>query len=86
MWQWIVKHRADVELVASCWLAVQVAAGMPTPRDTSSTAYKWAFNVAHAVTNLPRLLSTAFPEAGWVTVLFGNKAGGQAPGNGGAKS
>jgi hypothetical protein len=75
MWQWIVTHRADVELVAGCWLAVQIASGMPTPRDTSSTAYKWAFNVAHSVTNLPRLLATAFPEVGWIAALFGVPAG-----------
>ncbi len=78
MWQWIVTHRADAELVASCWLAVQVAAGMPTPRDTSGTAYKWAFNVAHSVTNLPRLLATAFPEVSWIAALFGVKPAGEA--------
>lgn len=75
MWRLIVTHRADVELVAAFWLAVQIASGMPTPRDTSSNTYKWAFNVAHSITNLPRLLATAFPEVGWVSALFGLPAG-----------
>lgn len=84
MWPWIVMHHADVELVAACWLAVQIAAGMPTPRDSSSTTYKWAFNVAHSITNLPRLLATAFPEVSWVAAVFGVKHEG-GPGNGGVK-
>lgn len=83
MWGWLASHRADVELAAACWLAVQVAAGMPTPRVDSSTAYKWAFNVAHSVTNLPRLLATAFPEVSWVVALFGVKQGSEEPTTGG---
>ena len=71
MWEFLLTHRADAELVGVCWLAVQIAAGMPTPRDASSTAYKWAFNVAHSVMNLPRLFATAFPEVSWVAALFG---------------
>lgn len=78
MWQWIVTHRADAELVGACWLAVQIAAGMPTPRESSSTAYRWAFNVAHSFTNLPRLLATAFPEVSWIAALFGSSAGKSA--------
>ncbi|MGH9740562.1 MAG: hypothetical protein ACRD4X_18540 [Candidatus Acidiferrales bacterium] len=94
MWQWIVTHRGDAELVALCWLAVQVAAGMPTPRESSSTAYKWAFNVAHSFTNLPRLLATAFPEVSWIAAFFGLPAAqarvksadsGQTTGGGSAK-
>jgi hypothetical protein len=83
MWAWLMNHRADVEFVAACWLAVQIAAGMPTPRDSSSTAYKWAFNVAHSFTILPRLLATAFPEVGWIAALFGVKAADSTPTNGG---
>ncbi|HVB87864.1 MAG TPA: hypothetical protein VNK23_14485 [Candidatus Dormibacteraeota bacterium] len=71
MWQFLLAHRADAELIGVCWIAVQIAAGMPTPRDASNTAYKWAFNVAHSFTNLPRLLATAFPEVNWVAALFG---------------
>lgn len=71
MWEFLLAHRADAELIGVCWLTVQIAAGMPTPRDASSTAYKWAFNVAHSMTNLPRLLTTAFPEVGWIAALFG---------------
>ncbi|MGH9687740.1 MAG: hypothetical protein ACRD5K_11680 [Candidatus Acidiferrales bacterium] len=87
MREWIVTHRADAELVAACWLAVQIAAGMPTPREPSSTAYKWAFNVAHSFTNLPRLLATAFPEVSWIAALFGVKSAdiGQPTGGGSAK-
>lgn len=94
MWQWLVTHRADAELAALCWLAVQIAAGMPTPRESSSTAYKWAFNVAHSFTNLPRLLATAFPEVSWIAALFGLHAAqagvksadsGQITGGGSAK-
>jgi hypothetical protein len=75
MVEWIVTHRTDTELVAACWLAVQIAAGMPTPRDSSSTIYKWIFNVAHSITNLPRLLATAFPEVSWIAALFGVNPG-----------
>jgi len=71
VWQSLSAHRQDAELIAACWLAVQFAAGMPTPRDSSSTAYKWAFNVAHSLINLPRLLATAFPEVAWIAALFG---------------
>jgi len=71
MWEFLLTHRADAELVGVCWMAVQIAAGMPTPRENSSTAYKWAFNVAHSLTNLPRLLATAFPEVSWIAALFG---------------
>lgn len=71
MWEFLLAHRADAELVGICWLAVQIASGMPTPRDASSTAYKWAFNVAHSLTNIPRLLATAFPEVSWIAALFG---------------
>ncbi len=87
MWQWLVMHRSDAELVAACWLAVQIAAGMPTPRATSSTAYTWAFNVAHSLTNLPRLLATAFPEVSWVAALFGvdSASAGQTKGGGPAR-
>jgi len=78
MWDFLLTHRADAELVGAVWLAVQIAAGMPTPRDASGTAYKWAFNVAHSVTNLPRLLATAFPQVSWIAALFGVPAGGSA--------
>jgi hypothetical protein len=71
VWQSLSAHRQDVELIAACWLAVQFAAGMPTPRESSSIAYKWAFNVAHSLINLPRLLATAFPEVTWIAAVFG---------------
>jgi hypothetical protein len=71
MWEFLLAHRVDAELVGVCWLAVQIAAGMPTPRDASGNAYRWVFNVAHSFTNLPRLLATAFPEVTWVAALFG---------------
>jgi hypothetical protein len=76
MWEFLLAHRADAELIGACWLAVQIAAGMPTPRDASGTAYKWLFNVAHSLTNLPRLFATAFPEVSWVAALFGVPANG----------
>jgi hypothetical protein len=70
VWQSLSAHRPDVELIAACWLAVQLAAGMPTPRESSSIAYKWAFNVAHSLINLPRLLATAFPEVTWIAAIL----------------
>ncbi|MGA9883578.1 MAG: hypothetical protein WBQ34_07660 [Candidatus Acidiferrales bacterium] len=87
MWEFLSTHRAQAELVGVCWLAVQIAAGMPTPCDASSTAYKWTFNVAHSLTNLPRLLATTFPEVSWIAALFGVKSAdtGQSTRGGSAK-
>ncbi|MGO9590546.1 MAG: hypothetical protein ACLP3K_10945 [Candidatus Acidiferrales bacterium] len=74
MWEWIVAHKHEIEIVGVCWFAVQMAAGMPTPNGsgpTSSWWYRWLFNIAHSVTNLPRLLSTTFPQVAWIAALFG---------------
>ena len=74
MWGWIVAHKHEIEIVATCWFAVQVAAGMPTPNGTGPTStwcYRWFFNVAHSITNLPRLLATTFPQVAWIAALFG---------------
>ncbi len=84
MWELVARHKDDVALVAAFWLAVQVAAGMPTPRANSSTTYRWVFNVAHSLTNLPRLLATAFPEVSWIAAFFGlgRNSAGQTTGGG----
>ena len=61
-------------------VAVQIAAGMPTPNGTGPTStwwYRWAFNVAHSITNLPRLLATTFPQVSWIATLFGVKQDGE---------
>jgi hypothetical protein len=74
MWGWIVAHKHEIEIVGACWFAVQVAAGMPTPNGTGPTSswwYRWLFNIAHSVTNLPRLLATTFPQVAWIAALFG---------------
>ncbi|MFZ0787147.1 MAG: hypothetical protein WAN97_17680 [Candidatus Acidiferrales bacterium] len=74
MWRWIVLHKDEIELMAAWWVAVQVAAGMPTPNGTGPTSrwwYRWLFNVAHSITNLPRLLATTFPQVAWIATLFG---------------
>jgi|GEM_PF-2823805 hypothetical protein len=85
MWAWIVAHKHEIEIVGACWLAVQVAAGMPTPNGSGPTStwwYRWAFNVAHSITNLPRLLATTFPQVSWIAMLFGVKqeSANSAPG------
>jgi hypothetical protein len=74
MWEWIAARRHEIEIVGACWFAVQMAAGMPTPNGsgpTSSWWYRWLFNIAHSITNLPRLLSTTFPQVAWIAALFG---------------
>lgn len=82
MWSWLVAHKHDVEVVAGVWFVVQVAAGMPTPGETGFSAnlwYRWIFNVAHSITNLPRLLATTFPQVAWIAQLFGIKQDGTPP-------
>ena len=74
MWAWIAVHKHEIEIVGVCWVAVQVAAGMPTPNGAGPTSnwwYRWLFNISHSITNLPRLLATTFPQVAWVTAIFG---------------
>lgn len=51
---------------------------MPSPNGTgftSSTPYKWLFGFLHALPNLPRLLSTLFPQlAGTIGIISQDQA------------
>lgn len=60
---WISQHGIRSVLIV---LAIaQIAGAMPTPGAEGAPnnwVYRWAFGIAHAIVNLPRLLIAFFPQ------------------------
>ena len=61
-WDWAIQHPTTVS-VGAFWIFSNAVSAMPTPRETSSNLYHWAFDFFHGLAgNLGRIMASRYPN------------------------